>query len=67
MAEMMNVGRSAVQRAHSVFASVEARNVSVSAAAEVARLLKEIQAEIVDEGPKVVRARSASRPLADGE
>lgn len=62
-AEMLSVGRSAVQRARTVqddgapalVAAVDAGRVSVSAAAEVAKLPVEEQQAIVDAGPSAVR------------
>jgi phage N-6-adenine-methyltransferase len=61
--ELLNVGERSIARARevqergtpSLIASVEAGEVSVSAAAEVARLDEVIQAEIVEEGPEAVR------------
>ena len=62
-AEMLNVSKRAVQRAqtvqehgvHDLVAAVDAGQVSVSAAAEVARLPEAQQAEIVSDGPDAVR------------
>ncbi len=66
-AGMLNVSADSVQRARIVqrdatpalVASVEAGEVSVSAAAEVARLPEALQAEIVEEGPAAVREAAA--------
>lgn len=62
-AELLNVSRSAVQRAHVVqdratpalVAAVDLGAVSVSAAAEVAKLPEPVQVEIVEGGPVAIR------------
>lgn len=62
-AEMLNVGKRSVERAREVqergvpalSAAVDAGEVSVSAAAEVARLPQDVQVAVVGAGPEAVR------------